>query len=266
MSTERVTFEGSRGARLAARLELPSRGEPSAWVLFAHCFTCSKNLKAAVTLTRGLCGEGMGVLRFDFTGLGESGGDFADTNFSSNVDDLVRAAGWMAEERESPQLLVGHSLGGAAVVHAAHRIDSVRAVATLGAPAEPSHVLRHIDDSRERIEAEGEARVTIGGRTFRIRRHFLADLERTSMEAAAGELDRALLIMHSPTDEVVGVDNAAELYRMARHPKSFVSLDDADHLLTERRDSRWAARVLAAWSSRYVGQHARQDSNLRHSA
>ena len=252
MPTERMTFTGASGAELAARLELPLRGEPSAYALFAHCFTCSKNLKAAVRLTRALASEGIGVVRFDFTGLGESEGDFADTNFSSNVEDLVAAARWMDEELEAPSLMVGHSLGGAAVLHAAHSVDRVRAVATIAAPADPSHILRHMPEARDEVEESGEARVELGGRSFRLRRQFLEDLEATSMREAVETLDRALLVLHSPVDRVVGIENAGRLYEMARHPKSFVSLDEADHLLSDEEDARYAARVLGAWAARYV--------------
>jgi putative redox protein len=263
MPTEPVTFPGGGGDSLAARLELPISGEPTAWALFAHCFTCSKNLKAAVRLSRGLSARGIGVLRFDFTGLGESEGDFADTNFSSNVEDLVRAAEWMEHHYGGPQLLVGHSLGGAAVLHAARRISSTRAVVTIGAPSEPSHVLRHIQESRSEIEAEGEARVTIGGRAFSIRRQFLDDLEASRMEDAVRALPGALLVMHSPVDDVVGIDNAARLYDMARHPKSYISLDDADHLLMKEADADYAAEVVAAWAGRYVEQEGPdRDSEL----
>lgn len=252
MPTERLHFDGSDGDRLAARLELPADGRPIAFVLFAHCFTCSKNLKAAVNLTRALAERGMGVLRFDFTGLGESEGDFAETDFSSNVADLVAAARFLEERHGAPQLLVGHSLGGAAVLHAATRVPSVRAVATVGAPADPAHVLHLVSDSRDEIEARGKATVTLAGRPFTIKEEFLRDLEGQRMEEVVSELGRALLILHSPVDRVVGVENAARLYDMARHPKSFVSLDDADHLLTDPVDSRYAGRVLAAWAERYV--------------
>jgi putative redox protein len=252
MPTERLHFDGSDGDRLAGRLELPADGRPTAFVLFAHCFTCSKNLTAAVNLTRALAERGMGVLRFDFTGLGESDGDFAETDFSSNVEDLVAAARFLEERHGAPQLLVGHSLGGAAVLHAATRLPSVRAVATVGAPADPAHVLHLVSDSREEIEARGKATVTLAGRPFTIKEEFLRDLEGQRMEEVVSELGRALLILHSPVDRVVGVENAARLYGMARHPKSFLSLDDADHLLTDPADSRYAGRVLAAWAERYV--------------
>lgn len=252
MATKRVTFQGSRGDELAARVDLPVHGQPQAWALFAHCFTCSKNLRAVVRFSRALNEDGIGVLRFDFTGLGESAGDFADTNFSSNVEDLLAAGRYMQREWAAPDLLVGHSLGGAAVLHAAHGLDSVKAVATMGAPADPVHVLQHVSESRAEIERMGHARVTIGGRPFTIRKQFLDDLEEAEMARVVGELDRALLILHSPTDGVVGVENAARLYEKARHPKSFVSLFRADHLLSDEEDARYAARVLAAWATRYL--------------
>ncbi len=252
MPSDRTHFPGAYGDRLAARVERPADGRARAWALFAHCFTCSKDLRAAVALTRGLSTAGFGVLRFDFTGLGESEGDFSDTNFSSSVDDLVAAARFMEAEHGPPALLVGHSLGGAAVIHAAARLESVTAVATIGAPADPAHVRRHVASAEDEIRERGEAVVELGGRPFTIRRQFLDDLEEAAMRHAVQSMDAALLVMHAPLDEVVGIDNAASLYTMARHPKSFVSLDDADHLLTRTDDARYAARVLGAWASRYV--------------
>jgi uncharacterized OsmC-like protein/fermentation-respiration switch protein FrsA (DUF1100 family) len=252
LPTHRLTFPGASGHDLAARLELPPSGKPLTYALFAHCFTCSKNIRAAVDLTRALCSLGLGVLRFDFTGLGESEGDFADTNFSSNVDDLEAAARFMTRELAPPSILIGHSLGGAAVLHAAARLDSVRAVATIGAPATPAHVLEHIACSVDDIERDGEATVEISGRPFRVKKQFLDDLEAQRMRGIVSGLDAALLIFHSPQDEIVGIDNAAELYAMARHPKSFVTLDEADHLLTAPGDSEYVAKVLAAWAGRYV--------------
>jgi putative redox protein len=252
MATERITFPGADGHALAARLELPAAGRPKAWALFAHCFTCSKNVRAAVSITRALSRLGIGVVRFDFTGLGESEGDFGDTNFSSNVEDVVAAGRFMEKEFGAPSLLVGHSLGGAAVLQAASSLTSVQAVATIGAPAEPAHVLHHVEASIEEIEVSGEAEVTIGGRPFRVKKHFLDDLEESSMERTVRELDRALLIFHSPVDEIVGIDNAASLYAMARHPKSFISLDRADHLLGDPADAEYVALVLSAWASRYI--------------
>jgi putative redox protein len=191
-------------------------------------------------------------MRFDFTGLGESEGDFADTNFSSNVADLIAAGSYLAAEWEAARLLVGHSLGGAAVLHAAHALDSVTGVATIGSPADPGHVLSHMEASRDEIRTRGKAEVSLGGRPFTIKEQFLEDLESARMDPVVKNLSRALLILHSPRDRVVGIENAARLFKMARHPKSFVSLDDADHLLMKKRDSTYAARLLAAWVSRYL--------------
>jgi putative redox protein len=252
MATERITFPGANGAQLSARLELPVSGRPRAWALFAHCFTCSKNVRAAVSITRALSRLGIGVVRFDFTGLGESEGDFADTNFTSNVHDVVAGARFMAAEHGAPALLIGHSLGGAAVLQAAASLPSVRAVATIGAPSDPAHVLHHVSSSLEEIERDGDAEVTIGGRPFRVQKQFLDDLESQNTAQIVGSLGRALLIFHSPTDGIVGIENAARLYEMARHPKSFVSLDGADHLLNNPVDAEYVAGVLTAWAARYI--------------
>ncbi|NNF11604.1 MAG: alpha/beta fold hydrolase [Gemmatimonadetes bacterium] len=253
MPTEKIQFEGVDGHLLSARIEAPPGPRPHTWALFAHCFTCTKNIRAAVDISKALAGRGVGVLRFDFTGLGESEGDFADTNFSSNVEDLVAAGRFMANELGAgPSILVGHSLGGAAVLQAAASLPAVRAVTTIGAPADPEHVLRHVEASAEEIEERGMAEVRIGGRPFNIKKQFLDDLRAQHVEEVVSGLDAALLFMHSPVDEIVGVDNAARLYRMAKHPKSFVSLDGADHLLADSADSAYVATVLAAWASRYV--------------
>jgi hypothetical protein len=250
--SEKLRFENPDGDALAARLDRPEGESPCAFALFAHCFTCSKDLRAVGAISRALTRHGIAVLRFDFTGLGESEGDFADTNFSSNVDDLVVAADYLAEHYEAPRILVGHSLGGAAVLQAAHRLDSVQAVSTIGAPFDPEHVTRHLQDAMEDIEEKGEARVQLAGRTFTIRKQFLDDLAATKMETTIAGLDRALLIFHSPVDRVVGVDNAAKIFGAAKHPKSFVSLDDADHLLTDRSDAEYLGVVMGAWAEKYV--------------
>lgn len=256
-----ITFPGSQGAGLAARLEWPL-GRPRAFALFAHCFTCSKESLAAVRIGAALAERGIATLRFDFTGLGGSGGDFASTNFSSNVADLVAAADWLREQHEAPRILVGHSLGGAAVLAAASRIPEAVAVATLGAPYQPAHVRHLIEHAAPEIEARGEAEVSLGNRTFRIRRQFLDDIAALDSSGAIGALRKALLVMHSPRDEVVGVDNAASIFMAARHPKSFVSLDSADHLLTKRADAEYAGAVLAAWASRYLEQAGRPTEDL----
>jgi len=251
MHTLSLRFPGSLGAELAARLDMPAL-PPRAFALFAHCFTCSKDSKAAAFIASALAEQGIAVLRFDFTGLGASEGDFSDTGFSSNVADLVAAADWLREHHEAPAILIGHSLGGAAVLAAAGRIPEARAVATMGAPSDPAHVKRLLKSSVEEIAARGEAEVELAGRRFRIRRDFLEDLESQSQRQAIAGLRRALLVMHSPVDDTVAIDNATDIFVAARHPKSFVSLDSADHLLTRREDARYAAAVLAAWASRFV--------------
>lgn len=261
MATERLEIPGTDGI-LDARLELPPDGKPAAYALFAHCFTCTKQIHAAVHLTRALGAERIAVVRFDFTGLGESEGDFADTNFSSNVADLLEVARYMEEKLEAPRILVGHSLGGAAVLHAAVELPSVKAVATVGAPADPSHVLRHVEEAREEIERAGQATVHIGGRPFTVKRQFLEDLEEQTMSGVMERLEAALLILHSPVDAVVGIENARRLYQQARHPKSFVSLDQADHLLSDPADSRYAGRLLATWAARYVEELAPADPTV----
>ncbi len=251
MKSLAVRFPGRHGHDLAARLEMPSL-PPRAFALFAHCFTCSKESKAAVYLSCALAEEGIAVLRFDFTGLGESAGDFANTDFSSNVGDLVAAAGWLREHHEAPALLVGHSLGGTAILAAAGSIPEARAVATIAAPFEPTHLKGLLGRAAAEIAERGEAQVDLGGRRFTIRRELLDDLERQPQREAIGALGRALLVMHSPRDDTVPIDNAASIFLAAKHPKSFVSLDTASHLLTDRGDARYAARVLAAWAGRYV--------------
>lgn len=252
MASKKITFTGSRGESLAARIDEPDEGSIRGSVLFAHCFTCSKNLKAIGNISRALTDSGMGVFRFDFTGLGESEGDFADTNFSSNVEDLRAAADYMEAEWKAPSILMGHSLGGAAVLQAAAGMKSVEAVATIGAPCNPEHVAHLLVDKKEEIERKGEARVRLAGREFTIRKQFLDDLEEQVMDEVIRGLDRALLIFHSPVDRTVGIDNAAHIYKLARHPKSFISLDDADHLLSDDRDASYVGSVTAAWADRYL--------------
>ncbi len=252
MKSRKLFFEGAGGAQLAARLDSPVDGKPMAYALFAHCFTCNKNLRAVGNISRALTQEGVAVLRFDFTGLGESEGDFADTNFSSNVEDLLAAAEFMGRELQAPQLLVGHSLGGAAVLQAASRIESVKAVATIGAPCNPVHVKHILESSIDEIEAEGVARVSIAGRPFTIKKQFLDDLSDVAMKEAIRATRASINVLHAPLDDTVGVDQAGEIFMAARHPKSFVSLDKADHLLSREEDSLYAGRVIAALASRYI--------------
>lgn len=250
-ATTRTEFQGSQG-KLAAALDLPT-GKPRAFALFAHCFSCSKEIRAAREIAHALCAEGFAVLRFDFTGLGASEGDFANTNFSSNVGDLVKAADYLRAKREAPKILIGHSLGGAAAIVAAGAIPEVKGVAVIGAPAEAAHVLAHIRQARAEIEEKGEAEVRLAGRPFTIRKQFIEDLERSRVIEVASALKKPLLILHSPLDQTVGVDNAAKIFAAAKHPKSFVSLDTADHLLTNPADAHYAATVIAAWAGRYLG-------------
>ena len=252
MPSSTCTFRSPRGHELAARLERPG-GPVRASVVFAHCFTCSKDLRAARALAGALRERGFAVLSFDFTGLGDSGGEFAAATFSRDVDDLVAAAGYLEETLVAPSVLVGHSLGGAAVLAAAATLPSVTAVATIGAPADVAHVQGLIDpDDRDRVRSEGEASVEIGGRTFTVGAALLDDLEGRGLLDTVGSLRASTLFLHAPTDATVGIDHARLLYEAARHPKSFVSLDDADHLLTDPADARYVADVVAAWAGRYL--------------
>lgn len=257
MSTpaSQIHFPGAFGTPLAARLDLPA-AKPLAYALFAHCFTCSKDTLAATRISAALVEHGFGVLRFDFTGLGGSAGDFANTNFSSNVADLVAAAAWMREHHQAPRILIGHSLGGAAVLAAAGEIAEAAAVATIGAPFDPGHVQHLLGAAVSEIAGSGEAEVMLAGRKFRIRRQFLEDIAANSNSGRIAHLRKALLVFHSPRDTTVDIENAARIYAAAKHPKSFVSLDTADHLLTARADAAYVAAVLAAWAGRYVGTPA----------
>lgn len=250
--TNLIHFPGAFGTSLAARLDLPAT-TPVAYALFAHCFTCSKDTLAATRISAALVEHGFGVLRFDFTGLGGSAGDFANTNFSSNVADLVAASAWLREHHQAPRVLIGHSLGGAAVLAAAGEIPEAAAVATIGAPFDPGHIRHLLGTTVPEITASGEAEVTLAGRKFRIRKQFLDDLAANGNSERIGHLRKALLVFHSPRDVTVDIENAARIYAAARHPKSFVSLDTADHLLTDKADAVYVAAVLAAWAGRYVG-------------
>jgi alpha-beta hydrolase superfamily lysophospholipase len=252
MQFNKLEFVNDSGHKLSARLDLPPDGKPLAYALFAHCFTCSKNLKAIAHISRALTREGIAVLRFDFTGLGESEGDFADTNFSSNVGDLVAAAQFMQTNLQAPRILIGHSLGGAAVLQAASKIPSALAVVTIAAPADPRHFEAALGSTKDKIERQGEAEVHLAGRMFKIKKQFLDDLKFVNMQQTIRKLNKALLILHSPADEIVAIDNAARIFQAAHHPKSFISLDKADHLLTNSNDSRYVGSVIAAWASKYI--------------
>ncbi len=252
MRSQKLEFPNAQNLPLAARLEMPVNQHPHTFALFAHCFTCSKDLQAARNISRAMSQAGFAVLRFDFTGLGESEGDFADSNFSSNIEDLVAAARFLEREYRAPAVLIGHSLGGAAVIGAAAQLDFVRAVVTLGAPYDPDHVQHLLGEHQAEIEARGEAEVVLAGRPFTVKKQFLEDIRSQSLESHLKNLDKALLIMHSPQDLIVRIDNAARLYHAARHPKSFVSLDGADHLLSGSRHSRYAGQLIASWSECYI--------------
>jgi len=249
---EKVSFTNKSGQRLSAELELPDGQDPTTFAIFAHCFTCTKNLRAVRLISQALAAEGVGVLRFDFTGLGESEGDFEDTNFSKNISDLLAAATFLEERHAVPTLIIGHSLGGAAVIRAASQLPSIEAVATIGAPYAPDHVLNIFEDDLEKIEERGQAEVNIGGRPFTVKKQFIDDLRETSSAEVLASLNRALLIFHSPIDKIVGVDNAGKIFKAAKHPKSFMSLDSADHLLSDREDARYVGRVIGAWAAKYV--------------
>ncbi|HJW53299.1 MAG TPA: alpha/beta fold hydrolase [Burkholderiaceae bacterium] len=251
MPSLRIEFPGSLGGPLAARLDLPDT-QPRAFALFAHCFTCSKDSRAATHIGKTLVEQGIALLRFDFTGLGGSEGEFENTTFSSNITDLVAAADWLRREYAAPSVLIGHSLGGAAVLAAAGGIPESLAVVTMNAPFSPEHVTNLFADGRAQIESEGEATVSIGGRPFKVKREFLMDLTMQRQAERIGDLRRALLIMHGPTDAVVGIGNATAIFTAARHPKSFIALDGADHLLSRAEDARYAAQVMAAWVGRYL--------------
>lgn len=254
MRSEKIHFENSKGDKLAAVIEWPEDERPIGFALFAHCFTCTKNIAAAVNISRALSNRRIAVLRFDFTGLGESEGEFAATGFSHNVEDLVAASSYLAANHQPAQILIGHSLGGAAVLHATGRIDSIRAVATIGAPFHPGHANHLFAAAGDEIEKTGEAQVDIGGRPFTIRKSFVDDLNNQHPEQVISQLSAALMVMHSPLDKVVGIDNAASIYQAAKHPKNFVSLDTADHLLSSKEDSRYAADMIATWAGRYIDQ------------
>lgn len=251
MPTTRITFTGHNGDELAARLDMPD-GPHLATALFAHCFTCSKDIPAAKRISQRLADLGIAVLRFDFTGLGHSEGEFANTTFTTNVDDLKAAAAYLTDEGMPPALLVGHSLGGAAVLKLAPDLPSVKAVATLGAPFDPAHVTHNFGEALDEIKAEGKARVTLGGRPITIGHDFVKDVDAASLQEALKNTKAALLVLHAPLDDVVGIDNATRIFTAAKHPKSFVTLDDADHLITDPADACYAADVIAAWVTRYI--------------
>lgn len=252
MPTERITFPGHDGTELAARLDKPD-GPHLGTALFAHCFTCSKDIPAARRIASRLAAMGIAVLRFDFTGLGHSDGEFENTSFTTNVGDLLAACKHLSSNDMPPGLLIGHSLGGAAVLKAAGELPSVKAVATIGAPFDPSHVTHNFSDALPKIKKDGVAEVELAGRKIKIGQGFIEDISSASLKPAIAGLKRALLVLHAPRDKIVGVENASEIFMAAKHPKSFVTLDDADHLISRPADAEYAAEVIAAWSARYLG-------------
>lgn len=251
MEYDKIAFKGHSGEKLSARLDKPE-GEVKAYALFAHCFTCGKDILAASRIASELSKKGYAVLRFDFTGLGMSEGEFANTNFSSNVQDLIKAADFMRANLEAPKILIGHSLGGAAVLAAAGSIDEVEAVATIGAPADIEHITHHFKSHEQEILEKGEAEVQLAGRPFKIKKQFVEDVKKQNLRASIEKLNRALLVMHAPLDETVSIENAGKIFSAAKHPKSFMSLDTANHLISNRKDAAYAAQIIASWAERYI--------------
>ena len=261
MKKIKFEFNNANGESLAGLLEMPEHDTGiTGFGLFAHCFTCGKDIAAASRISRALAARGIAVLRFDFTGLGNSDGDFANSNFSSNIDDLVQAAQALQIQYQAPQILIGHSLGGAAVLAAASQLDSIRAVVTIGAPATAQHVKHLFKEQSAAIASEGEAVVTLGVREFSIRRQFLDDIDNYSSTDEIRQLDAALLVMHSPIDQVVSINEASRIYQAAKHPRSFISLDGADHLLSRAADAEYAASMIACWASRYLEPEAAKEA------
>ncbi len=252
MKSRKLTFTNAEGKILSARLDFPANQDPHNFAIFAHCFTCSKDFSAVRNVSRALASEGFGVLRFDFMGLGDSDGDFADTNFSSNVTDLISAADFLTKEFKAPTLIVGHSLGGAAAIFAGGKIESVKAVATIGAPSNPKHVEKQLGSQLEVIKEKGEANVVLAGRNFTFKKQFVDDLEASSCVEAARHLNKALLILHSPQDATVSIKNAEEIYHAAHHPKSFVTLDGSEHLLIDKKNASYVGKIVAGWAARYI--------------
>ncbi|MEN2283160.1 alpha/beta fold hydrolase [Algoriphagus sp. SE2] len=261
MNPVKLTFKNRKGLDLAAHLYMPLDQNPRFYAVFAHCFTCSQNFSAVKRISTSLSQQGIAVLSFDFTGLGWSDGEFVDSTFSSNISDLLDASDFLEKEYEVPKMLVGHSLGGAAVLYSSFELASVEAVVTIGAPAFPGHVKNLFKDGISKIKEKGSAEVSIGGRPFRVSKQFLEDLEQKPLEKMLKNLKKSILIMHSPQDEIVGIQNAAEIYNAARHPKSFISLNGADHMVSKKSDSEYAGEVIASWSKRYVSLD-KTDENL----
>jgi len=247
-----VTFKNSDSRELKGVLELPTNTKPANFILFAHCFTCNKNFHAPSNISKNLASKGYGVLRFDFTGLGDSEGDFEDTNFSSNVEDLIAAGDFLKKEYKAPSIIIGHSLGGAAALFASKKLESIKCMVTINAPSNLSHVQKHFESSLDEIENEGFANIKIGGRSFKIKKQFIENLKTNQDASALKEIRKSLLVMHSPQDEIVSINHAEELYKSAWHPKSFISIDGADHMLSNKADSEYVAAVISSWAGKYV--------------
>ena len=254
MRSERVTFRNRRGIELSGILDLPEAGSPAHFAVFAHCFTCSKDFKLAVNVDRELVDRGIAVLRFDFTGLGQSGGDFSDTTFTTNAEDIASAADYLSNLYKPPKLLVGHSLGGAAALYAASSVRSSSAVATIATPSEPRHLKEYLGIDADAFASKERIELKVAGRSFAIGKEFVQDLERVNMAERIRDLGRALLVLHAPGDTVVGMDNADYIFEHAHHPKSFISLDGADHLLLDEADARYVGSLIAVWSLRYLSR------------
>ena len=248
---EKITFKGDAGQELAARIDLPN-SDIKSYALFAHCFTCTKDIFAAARIAKTLTQNDIAVIRFDFTGLGASEGDFANTNFSSNVEDIVAAANFMREKFKAPSILIGHSLGGSAILAAAEKIPEARSVVTLGSPADVAHVAHNFKGDREKIMRDGEADICLVGRPFKIKKQFIEDIEGVKLQRHVNSLKKALLVMHAPLDETVGIENAEQIFSWAKHPKSYVSLDHSDHLISRKEDAEYAGNVIATWASKYL--------------
>jgi putative redox protein len=264
MKSSKINFTNANGEILSGRLDLPAEQDPHNFAIFAHCFTCTKDFSAVRNVSKALATQGFGVLRFDFTGLGDSDGNFADTNFSSNVADLISAADFLAKEYKAPSLLVGHSLGGAAAIFAGGQIETIKAIATIGAPSNPVHVQKQLGSKLDVIKEQGEAVVTLAGRNFTFKKQFIDDLEESSCVAAAAKLHKALLIMHSPQDATVSIKNAEEIYLAAHHPKSFVTLDGSEHLLIDKENASYVGRIVAGWAARYIDTPAKETIATTH--
>ncbi len=252
MRHEKVTFDNGRGEKLAGRIDFPVTGDPIGFAVYAPCFTCSKNLRAIGRIAEGLAQHGIATLRFDFTGLGHSDGDFGDTNFTTSVQDFIAATHFLRDNYTAPEIAIGHSLGGSVALAAVQELPRVKAVVTIAAPSSPAHIKRHIESDLARIQEDGEAEVSLAGRPFTIRDQLLENIESIDLHASVASLGRPLLVLHSPIDNTVGVNNAGVIFTAARHPKSFVSLDTADHLITDDADARYVADVIASWATRYI--------------